>query len=122
MMKIFARSYTKLLFIWVIALPISGCGTIGNLIVGPEQGFKDHIDSKLGLNINEVINLRSGNGVGEVKSITHLDDTFDEYQFSYPVGCLWAGKVERSTGLLKSWRYTSDAALCKRDKFYSGAW
>lgn len=117
-------SFTKPLMILAITLSISGCGTIGNLIVGPEQGFRDHIDSRLGLNIHEVINPRTdGKGVGEVKSVTQLDDSFDEYLFSYWIdGCLWAGKVERSTGQLKSWRYVSDASLCKRDKFYSGAW
>jgi hypothetical protein len=116
----------------LVILTLPGCGSMGNQIIGPEQGFQNFANGWVGKSIDEAGRRQYAcTYAGTKLGLVRVDDLYDEEEFVFAcyvqsartfASCRWALKFERTSRKIVGWRYISNPKECLKDPFYESAW
>ena len=122
----------RLLLICLAAWLLSGCGHVGNSLVGGERGFRNFAQSWVGKSIDDATGAKYGcSGGGKLVGDNQVDGLTRERElvwtcWSDQIGksseCHWALTYRVSDEKILTWRYVSKPQECFRDVFYVGSW
>jgi hypothetical protein len=93
-----------------ISISFLSCSTSGSII--SQDKLESGLNSQIGKDAR-VVYLLNNNWI-EIKNT----EITKELEFKRSDGCSYAILIENSTNIVKSWRYTSEHALCKKNYYW----
>ena len=110
----------------IVALA-SGCGMLLNPLIGYERTFKNHIDSMIGENIDDLkrehlgtlhTERQSVNIEGNLTEITFYRYSRDSWS-GEPLNCIWI-MTTNVNDIVVSWKYVSEPNQCHQPYLHEG--
>jgi hypothetical protein len=92
-------------------------GVVGCTTVTENASFiQTKVASTVGKPFTETDHSRS---TGAKTSVIRDDETTQEHEYRWSNGCSYALAVDKATGIIRSWRYTSSPEPCRKVSLYS---